>query len=317
MNTVAKVNSSTDSSKTLASFIRETLKKCKPSFQYSDNNIKSIKTGGGTDAAIFLDEPFSNWGELVCSDDHKKIIDVWIDLVEGAQTQNNGGMYARMLNQIRPVGVEVKSKWCVMDVDSFLSRLADAKNKEEFLKRQRKKPTFNEQIEAVIVGVMKANKLRYIVSAGSDEKATVENALRYTVAVFRDVQKYRERLLRDKVNLFKTPILVAIEKFQSVKAKPGRIPDFTIEQGRDLIIRIDKAGTYWPNRYTTKVGTGELAPRRGEAILSELENAKSIISKHCIYLEEQNVRNDAASRRTESVQPNAKNSSFEIRKTMP
>ena len=201
MNTVAKVNLSTDSSKTLASFIRETLTKCKPSFQYSDNNIKSIKTGGGTDAAIFLDEPFSNWGELVCSDDHKKIIDVWIDLLEGAQTQNNVGMYARLLNQTRSVGVEVKSKWCVKEVDSFLLRLADAPNKERFLKEADLKPSFNEQIEAAIVDRMKANKLRYIVSAGSDEKATVETALRYTVAVFRDVQKYRERLLRDKVSL--------------------------------------------------------------------------------------------------------------------
>ena len=229
---MAKVNSSTDSSKTLASFIRETLTKCKPSFQYSDNNIKSITTGGGTDAFIFLDEPFSNWGGFVCGDDHKKRIDIWIDLAGVAPTQSSGGAYARLLKQIHPESVVVESKWCVKEVDSFLLRLADAPNKERFLTDIASKPSFDEQIEAKIVDIMKANKLGYNVSAGSDEKDTIVTALRSTVVVFRDVQKYRERLVRDKVSLFKTPILVAIEKTQSVKAKREPKRPFTIEKAR-------------------------------------------------------------------------------------
>ena len=175
----------------------------------------------------------------------------------------------------------MKSTLCVMEVDSFLLHLADAPNKEQFLMDAASKPSFDEQIEDKIVDIMKVNKLGYIVSASTlMEKDTVEIALRYTVAAFRDVQKYRERLLRGKVNLFKTPTLEAIEKTESVKAKRDRIPTFTIEKGRHFILRIDNAGTLWPDRYTTKVGTGAFAPRRGDDILSELENAKSIISKH-------------------------------------
>ena len=136
------------------------------------------------------------------------------------------------MKQIHPESVVVESKWCVKEVDSFLLRLADAPNKERFLTDIASKPSFDEQIEAKIVDIMKANKLGYNVSAGSDEKDTIVTALRSTVVVFRDVQKYRERLVRDKVSLFKTPILVAIEKTQSVKAKREPKRPFTIEKAR-------------------------------------------------------------------------------------
>ena len=58
-------------------------------------------------------------------------------------------------------------------------------------------------------------------------------------------------------------------------------------------------------------------PRSEEAIVSELENAKSIISKYAIYFGDQDGRNLFSFIRLEKSQPESESFTFEIRSNRP
>eukprot|EP00957_Ditylum_brightwellii_P200729 15302464-Ditylum_brightwellii.AAC.1 len=70
----------------------------------------------------------------------------------------------------------------------------------------------------------------------------------------------------------------------------------------------------WPSRYHKKkkedAGT---SVRIGEAILSEIDAAIAILSQHCAYLEEQQIRDDGAAAWDEPAKPTAANTEWKIR----
>ena len=66
-----------------------------------------------------------------------------------------------------------------------------------------------------------------------------------------------------------------------------------------------------------KVGTDVAVPRREDVVVSELENANSILLKYTIYLEDQDDRNIFLFIKTENSRPDAGSSTFEIKRKTP
>ena len=66
---------SNDSSKDIASFIRNVITRKKTVLQYSDNYIKEVETGDGTEICDFLEEPFSRgWGDFIIDNDMLNVV---------------------------------------------------------------------------------------------------------------------------------------------------------------------------------------------------------------------------------------------------
>ena len=146
--------------------------------------------GSATDISDFLNDPFSEGcGDFVVSDGS---ISVVIDPPQ-VTAKALAGAYTKVLAQSQLQMVILESARSIMEVNSFLARYADAQNKESFLKSEQLKSSFDEQVKAHIMEQLREANIGYLKCAGADEKEVAEKALRLTVGVFCEIQKYRER----------------------------------------------------------------------------------------------------------------------------
>ena len=308
---------------TLGNFIRNEVLKKEPSHQFissaseSEEDIVSIETGSGTDISSFLDEPFEDgWGEFVLGEGNSNgQINAIVarGFIASCGTGKRAAKFAPLFSPIRTNSmVLLKSKFSVEDVTSFLTGYAEAINKKKYLDEvhSRDKPTFDDQIEAYIVKIMCDSELGYRQSNADDEMQVAKLALMQTIAVFREAQKYRLTLSRRRMNLFKSPILVAIKNTHNSGKVTKNPPNLSRVLVRERISGVVKALEKWPYWYK-KVRKDD--SRLGECIISELENLKMIYLKHDESLQDQQDRNIVCLNRDVSVLPNASNTEFSIR----
>eukprot|EP00957_Ditylum_brightwellii_P092474 7041882-Ditylum_brightwellii.AAC.1 len=168
--------------------------------------------------------------------------------------------------------------------------------------------TINDQIKSKIVKIISNAGIRYI-SKGEKEK--VDKAVHKTRDLFGEIQRHRATLLSCRKTLFDTPLLREIAKAQNVNGvAPGNL---LREKLSGLMGQANIAIQKWPSRYhkKKKEDTGT-SVRIGEAILSELDAAIVILSQHCAYLEEQQIRNDDAAAWDEPPKPTTANIKWKI-----
>jgi hypothetical protein len=154
---------------------------------------------------------------------------------------------------------------------------------------------------------------------GNDKKDSIGKAMNEMVGVFREIQKHRDTLSMRRKTMFNTPLLLAISKAQNIqRGSPGNINQTKLEH---LINQVERGKKKWPSRYHKRKKENNtndhVSERVGEAILIELENAVAILSQHCMYLKEQEGRNDQNRARLEPIRPTAANTKVEIRKKRP
>jgi hypothetical protein len=184
----------------------------------------------------------------------------------------------------------LKSKFNQSLVVKFLSKLSRAPNTSTFLDTYpQEKPGIIGQIESFLVDIMNNKKIGYHMRPDKMEKVAVEKSVYNTVTFFAFIQKHRGTLSSRNNAMFKTPLLVAISDCHAIKMSPRKITPLNKSLLRKQLIEATNLLNSWPDWYNRKDLTTKL--RKGEFILSEIENARNIISRYIIYLVEQDERN--------------------------
>lgn len=153
----------------------------------------------------------------------------------------------------------------------------------------------------------------------SGKKEALESAFQSTVEVLCYVNDHCSTLSSRLVNLFKTPMLQAIEgaDLEGTAKKSKRIvkqislPDITKQ-----LQKIAKASKLQPSRYHEKT-TKSSSTRKDKVLVHELENLRSIVCAYQKHLNDEGSRNLFAKTRAKRTKPDNTNSNFSIIERAP
>ena len=162
----------------------------------------------------------------------------------------------------------------------------------------------------------------------SSEESVLQGAINKSLDVFKFVHDHRSTMEPRNKSLWKTPILDAIKDtdVRGTKVSENR----TINKRLDIKIlakhirECDGAISAFPKWYSKKVkvpkdcvSPDRSIPRKGEAILYELENANAILRTYRKHLTNQASLNEKASNAATGSLPDRTNTHFEIVHSQP
>lgn len=315
---------------------REVNNNCKDLQFSADNDISKVVSSKDVDLKALLDLPLLSTRRVV---DPLEVI-VSISTPTNNNTNRTQQTASVFLMQSNKVNMQyLVPKHSMSAVNEFCHALENKNvSREQFLREYQNKPQFNEQMFTCITHIMSnpecgyrpvgylernADKVsREKVEDENREKAEDEQkkyvskaegvvltAVRQTVQCFIYVNDHRSTLSRRSTQLFDTPMLNAIKlvDIRGTKVKENR----KIKQMDEASIliqinNINKAISAYPDWYDKTVdSTSDV--RRGEVVISELENLKVILTRYCNYLKDQQSRNTLAINRTTSSGPDNTN----------
>mmetsp|Transcript_13746 Transcript_13746/g.20163 ORF Transcript_13746/g.20163 Transcript_13746/m.20163 type:complete len:801 (-) Transcript_13746:170-2572(-) len=205
--------------------------------------------------------------------------------------------------------------------------------REAFLKQSNNTPNLDEQLLAGIIYIMSNPTSGYrpcgyldqfgnkcardkAESEGktfvSMEEKTVWDAVRMTKECFKFIHDHRDTLCNRFTVLFNTPMLNAIKNIDPCGTKVKdmqKIKRMDKESVLKNINNIQRAIEKFPHWYCSKVNSNSDV-RKGEVVISELENLKVILLRYCSHLKAQDSRNIFALNKTTSSLPNKTNTDF-------
>ena len=146
----------------------------------------------------------------------------------------------------------------------------------------------------------------------SNEKEALESAIRSMVEVLAFVNDHRCTLSSRFANLFKTPMLQAIEGAnpEGVALRSKRsVKQMSVSEIAKQLKKISKASRDLPSWHHSSV-TSASPIRKGEVVVHELENMQSILAKCRNHLNSQGALNFLAKSKPKGNKPSNANSEF-------
>ena len=301
---------------TLANFIRREIVNHRPSIKYNDYDIKSIKSGSGSNKTRILQYPASSCIESIQNEtpfELNVVIERPIQqpAAAAAAAAATPTPFERLMNASKPTVNSYNSSWEVSDVTTFQVGYENAINKEEYLKTlpADKKPTIDEQYEAYTVQFLNDSKLGYKGGSGGEEMVA-KKALKLTAASLKFVSGYRNIMGRSRVTMYDSSSLLRNTKgCVSSKAKKVKATKLTKDMVMHQIEKVDECRAAFPSSYYRKVGNGS---RYGEPILKEIEIWKDIIGKHYQDMLKQDMRNKESTTKDNSKGPTNFNTTHSV-----
>ena len=271
------ISISPSESRSISTFIRDEITSKRQNFKYSDEDIITCETFSGTNAKRILSHEVSQLLEILMHDD-KKGLKVVIDAPLIQETTRKPTGWDLITSSTKQKDFE--STTSLKDVQEFLNDFhTTGKSRTAFLtSREEKIPNITEQVESFVVEHLNKNNLG--ISVGEEEP--LKKAVRATIAVFIYVHNHRETMSNRMSAKFQTGILDSIKDCVITKQKLNRQKQLTQGDLELQILKANKAFSLWPERYkSVKSGKKE---RKGEAILSEIENCVNIMTKYNDFL---------------------------------
>ena len=278
INTIVKVDGDLGDDVTLSHVIRRKVVSLSSSLQYNDDTNKSAKCkSDDEDINIkdLLNEPIGICQTYITDPSNKKVVVIVLDCgVSVVKPTNN--MFQQMMESRKPISIVPKPKFGYLQVNQFLNGFTSAPSRAYYLNSidKTKKTSMNDQIESFLVKVLDDNNLGYYQRQDKTEEKQMKKAILNTIPVFGIIQDFRHILFPRQKRSFETTILQYVDHCQSVKLNKRKLPPLTKGKLKEYISGVDVAFNLWPSWYHRINSTSKV--RRGEIILSKLENAKMI-----------------------------------------
>lgn len=295
---------------TLANFIRREIVIHHPSIKYNDSDIKSIKSGSGSNKTRILQYPASSCIESIKNESPLELnIVIARPSPQPAAAAAAPNPFERMMASSKPKQNEYKSKWEVDAVIGFLAKYEAAHNKAAFLSSLPKdgKPSIDDQHQAFAVRFLNDSGLGFKGGTGGEE-AIAKNALRLMVGTLKFVNERRTTMGRSRVRLYDSSALLRdVKGCVSAKAKSTKENPLTKDMVMDQIKKVDNLLGAFPSSYYRISGSGD---KYGEPILIEIAIWKKIIGEHHIDMIRQDLRNKKTSEKNVSNAPTQFNTEY-------
>lgn len=307
---------------------REVNNNCKDLQFSADHDISKVVSSKDVDLKALLDLPLLSTRRVV--NPLEVLVSISTPTTNNTnRTQQTASVFLMQSNKVSMQYLVPKHSMSA--VNEFCHALENKNvSREQFLREYQNKPQFHEQMFTCVthimsnpecgyrpVGYLERNADKVNREKAEDEQKkyvskaeeVVLTAVRQTVQCLTFVNDHRATLSTRFKQLFDTPMLNAIKcvDIRGTKNKENRkIKQMDEASILIQISNINKAISAYPSWYLTTVDSRSDV-RRGEVVISELENLKVILTRYCHYLKEQQSRNTLAINRTTSNGPDNTN----------
>lgn len=270
----------------LRDVVERELKKKRPNTDIViDRDLKSAKSGCGSDVTQLFDFPISNFF-AIASDVTPKVLHVVFNPLP-APVRKKSAFDFLMVNA-KTKRQYVEAEHSKEHVDNFIHDYHSAASKSKFLKTTQNKPSITQQHHSYAVQFCKDEKITYAGGSEVEEKKAMDGMTKLA-KLNQFLTEYRGSLEIGNTIKYNSSVLLRMtQDCVRVKENQTRLPPVTVEMLMEKMKKADEALHAFPSSfYGKKKGRDE---RMAEPLLNEIELMRDIIGSTIKRLREQQER---------------------------